>query len=167
MGKRGFQKISEKQFLKDFHQVQKCKTLYSQVKLPIRKTKNAAGYDFFSVTDNYINSKSSVIIPTGIKAYMEEDELLSIYIRSSLGFKSNVRLMNQVGIIDADYYNNKDNEGHIFIALENHGSKDVLIKKGEAFAQGVFSKYLISENDSATDIREGGVGSTNWRRTNE
>ena len=92
---------------------------------------------------------------------MNENEFLGIYIRSSLGFKYNIRMCNQVGIIDADYYNNKDNEGHIFVCLQNKSDKKVVIKKGDRFVQGIFMSYLITDDDSATDTRNGGIGSTN------
>ncbi len=160
MGKRGFEKISKEQFEKDFNNHENLNALYNQIKLPFRKTIGSAGYDFFAVTDYIIKKGQTIIMPTGIKAYMESDEWLAIYIRSSFGFKYNIRLMNQVGIIDSDYYDNKDNEGHIYIALENQGSMDKQIFKGESFAQGVFSKYLVAENDRATNIRDGGIGST-------
>ena len=81
--------------------------------------------------------------------------------RSSVGFKYNVRLTNQVGIIDHDYYNNEDNEGHMWFSLQNHGDKDFIVKKGQAFAQGIFMKYLVTDDDNVSKIRESGIGSTN------
>ena len=86
-------------------------------------------------------------IPTGIKAYMKEDEFLMIIVRSSTGFKYNVRLVNQVGIIDQDYYNNKDNEGHMWVKLQNEGDKEYVVKKGEGFAQCLFANYLTVSNE--------------------
>ena len=98
---------------------------------------------------------------------MHYDEVLLIVVRSSMGFKYNVRLTNQVGVIDSDFYNNIDNEGHFFVSLQNEGDKDFVIKKGEAFAQGIFIKYLISDDDTASEIRKGGLGSTNKRKDDE
>lgn len=69
-----------------------------------------------------------------------------------MGFKYNIRLVNQVGIIDADYYNNKDNEGHIFIKIQNEGNETVKLKAGEAIAQGIFIKYLTTESDNNLGI---------------
>lgn len=101
-------------------------------------------------------------MPTGLKAYMEADEVLFLYIRSSLAIKKHLVLMNQVGVIDADYYNNPDNEGHIQIVLFNMGNDTVTIPKGTRIAQAVFSKYLTIAGDASGvgDKRNGGFGST-------
>ena len=153
---RKFERISEKEFLKDVSNGN-----YEDILLPKRSTKNSAGYDFYSLYDITIKPNEIVKIPTGIKVCMNENEFLGIFIRSSLGFKYNIRMCNQVGIIDADYYNNKDNEGHIFVCLQNHGDKDFVIKKGDRFVQGIFMPFLITDNDSTTSRRIGGIGSTN------
>ncbi len=158
---RGFEKISYEQFKKD---IAEDKFVYNNYKLPVRKTKVSAGYDFFALEDFILKPGEIKTIPTGYKVYMNSDELLYIYVRSSTGFKYNVRMCNQVGVIDSDYYNNIDNEGHMFVKLENHGKKDYIVKKGESYAQGVFSKYLIVDNeDEITTDRTGGIGSTNER----
>ena len=153
---RKFERISEKEFLKDVSNGN-----YEDILLPKRSTKNSAGYDFYSLYDFTIKSNEIVKIPTGIKVCMNENEFLGIFIRSSLGFKYNIRMCNQVGIIDTDYYNNKDNEGHIFVCLQNHGDKDFVIKKGDRFVQGIFMPFLITDDDSTTSRRIGGIGSTN------
>ena len=153
---RKFEKISEKEFLKDVSNGN-----YEDILLPKRSTKNSAGYDFYSLYDITIKPNEIVKIPTGIKVCMNENEFLGIFIRSSLGFKYNIRMCNQVGIIDADYYNNKDNEGHIFVCLQNHGDKDFVIKKGDRFVQGIFMPFLITDDDNTTSRRIGGIGSTN------
>ena len=153
---RKFERISEKEFLKDVSNGN-----YEDILLPKRSTKNSAGYDFYSLYDFTIKSNEIVKIPTGIKVCMNENEFLGIFIRSSLEFKCNIRMCNQVGIIDADYYNNKDNEGHIFVCLQNHGDKDFVIKKGDRFVQGIFMPFLITDDDNTTSRRIGGIGSTN------
>ena len=153
---RKFEKISKDNF---FNSVPNGN--YEDIILPKRSTKNSAGYDFYSLYDITIKPNERVVIPTGIKVCMNENEFLGIYIRSSLGFKYNIRMCNQVGIIDADYYNNKDNEGHIFVCLQNESDKEVVIKKGDRFVQGIFIPYLITDDDNTTDLREGGIGSTN------
>lgn len=92
---------------------------------------------------------------------MQDDEFLAIILRSSIGFKYNVRLCNQMGIIDADYYNNDKNEGHIFVALQNEGSEVWKVKKRERFAQGIFLKYFITDDEKDNLMeRKGGIGST-------
>ena len=84
-----------------------------------------------------------------------------IVVRSSMGFKYNVRLKNQVGVIDSDYYNNPSNEGHMFIALQNEGTKAYTIKRGDAICQGIFISYLKVDDDISEEKRVSGIGSTN------
>lgn len=130
-------------------------------KLPYRGTKHSAGYDFTSPIDITIQPHSMAKIPTGIKAAMGDNEILSIYPRSSIGFKTGIRLANTVGIVDSDYYNNNDNEGHIFIKFYNPTDNLYVINTGEKIAQGIFTKYLTvdDENEINTE-RAGGLGST-------
>lgn len=146
---RDFEKISFKQFSKD---VKDDKELYRNYKLPSRNSNKAAGYDFYLIEDIEMKPGDIVKISTGIKAHFEEDEVLMIFVRSSTGFKYNIRLVNQVGIIDADYYNNRDNEGHIFIKLQNEGDKTVSFKKGDHLAQGIFLKYLLTDSDDNNNV---------------
>ena len=87
--------------------------------MPVRKTKTSAGYDICVPEDVALLPGRMVMVPTGVKAYMQEDEFLGVHIRSSMAIKKGIRLVNNVGIIDADYYNNPDNEGHIMLALVN------------------------------------------------
>jgi len=152
---RKFEVISREQFDKDISNGK-----YEDVLLPVRKTKYSAGYDFLAVEDILINPGDVKKIPTGIKVSVNDDEFLAIYVRSSLGIKYNIRMCNQTGIIDKDYYNNMDNEGHIWICLENRGFESYLIKKGTGFAQGVFMKYLLTDDDECDVLRVGGIGST-------
>ena len=154
---RKFALISEEQFEKDLKEV--CE--YSDLSLPTRSTKHSAGYDFKSPIEFTLNPGESKKVPTGIKASMNEDEFLAILVRSSMGFKYNIRLCNQVGIVDSDYYNNPDNEGHIFIKIQNEGKEALTINKGDRFAQGIFMNYLITDDDMAFGERTGGFGSTN------
>lgn len=155
---RKFEKISEEQFKKDFADFD---TKYSEIILPVRKTMYSAGYDFYLPFDIMLESNQIIRIPTGIKVQMNEDEFLGIYVRGSIGFKYNIRMCNQVGIVDADYYNNNDNEGHIFIKLQNESEKNVSLKKGDRIVQGIFQKYYIVDDDDAEEKRKGGFGSTN------
>ena len=154
---RKFELISEEQFEKDLKEV--CE--YSDLSLPTRSTKHSAGYDFKSPIEFTLNPGESKKVPTGIKASMNEDEFLAILVRSSMGFKYNIRLCNQVGIVDSDYYNNPDNEGHIFVKIQNEGKEAITINKGDRFAQGIFMNFLITDDDVAFGDRTGGFGSTN------
>lgn len=157
-----FEKVSKSQFEEawlDSFGVNE--SVYDEIKLPKRATKGSAGYDFFSPLDFSLCPGESIKIPTGIRAYIEDGWVLKIYPRSGLGFKFRLQLNNTVGIIDSDYYNS-DNEGHIFIKITNDSkeSKTVSIKKGEAFAQGIFLEYGITFDDDTDEIRNGGLGST-------
>ena len=134
------------------------------INLPVRKTKYAAGYDFEAAEDTVVPSfkkgMNPTLISTGIKAYMQEDEMLCIYNRSSNPKKKGLILANSVGIIDKDYYGNPDNDGHIMFAFYNIKEEDILIKKGECIGQGIFEKYLLTDDDEASGDRMGGFGST-------
>ena len=135
-----------------------------QINLPIRKTKYSAGYDIEAAEDTVIPSfkkgMAPTLIKTGIKAYMQDDEFLALYNRSSNPKKKGLILANSVGIIDKDYYENPDNDGHIMFAFYNIKEEDVVIKKGEAIGQGIFQKFFAIDNDSAEGERVGGFGST-------
>lgn len=153
---RKFEKVSREIFERDI-----IDSDYDDLILPKRGIKYSAGYDFYSPISFTLMPGERKVIPTGIKVRMEDNEFLAIYVRSSLGFKWDTRMCNQVGIIDADYYGNSENEGHIFVCLKNEGDKEVNINKGDRFVQGIFTPYLITDDDSATGNREGGIGSTN------
>lgn len=156
---RKFEKISFEQFIKD---ISENKKLYEEYILPYRTTTFSAGYDFKAIEGFTLQPGEIKKIPTGYKVIMNEDEALFIYVRSSMGFKYNVRMCNQVGIIESDYYNNDSNEGHIWVALQNHGEKEYEVKQGDSYAQGVFQKFLIVDNEENKNIkRKGGIGSTN------
>ena len=158
---RKFEVISINQFNKDFKDID---TKYDDIIIPKRSTKFSAGYDFYMPYDLTIKKNEVVLIPTGIKVMLNPDEFLGIYIRSSLGFKYNLRMCNQVGIVDSDYYNNTSNEGHIFVKLKNEGDNDIILKKHDRYVQGIIQKYYIVDNEKEIeDIRVGGIGSSGRR----
>ncbi len=132
---------------------------YADLKLPRRATTESAGYDFFAPTKITIVPQQTVTIATGIRVLMPPNWCLMIFPRSGLGFKYRLKLNNTVGIIDADY-SQSDNEGHIFVRMTNEGNTDLVIEKGTAFAQGIFTHYLLTEDDCVTETRNGGLGST-------
>jgi dUTP pyrophosphatase len=163
MGKRGFEKVSLKVFdskLKE--KIPNTKEVYESMMMPERATSHSAGYDIFSVLNFSLAPGKSIVVPTGLKAYMQKDEYLAIHVRSSAGFKYGIALKNQVGIVDADYYNNSDNEGHILIAFTNFSDREWIIKKDDAIAQAIFNQYFIADGDSLNTEkkRNGGIGST-------
>lgn len=141
---RKFEKTSFEQFKKD---IIDDKKLYDEYNLPKRSTEYAAGYDFEAIEPFTIKPGEIKKIPTGIKATMENDEVLLLIVRSSQGFTYNLRMCNQVGVIDKDYFNNKDNEGHIWIKLKNQGDKDYVVSKHDRIIQGLFIKYLLTDDD--------------------
>ena len=159
---RKFEKVSIDEFSKYYD-----KKLYEEYDLPKRMTAYSAGYDFLAIEGFTIKPGEIKKIPTGYKATFGTDEMLMILVRSSMGFKYNVRMTNQVGIIESDYYNNIDNEGHMFVSLQNEGDRDFVVKKGEGYAQGIFTKFLICDDDITTNERQGGLGSTNKERNDE
>ena len=137
----------------------------SDIHLPYRKTKYSAGYDLEAAEDVIIPSfkkgMAPTMVKTGLKAYMQDDEMLLLYNRSSNPKKKGLILANSVGVVDKDYYGNSDNDGHIMFAFYNIKEEDILIKKGEAIGQAIFQKYFITDDDNAAGIRSGGFGSTN------
>lgn len=134
------------------------------INLPVRKTKHSAAYDIEAaeevVLPSFKKGVKPTLIPTGLKAYMQSDEVLLIVPRSSGPKKQGISFPHNVGVIDSDYYDNPDNEGHIFVQCINLKDEDVVIKKGEAVAQAIFQKYLTVDNDIAEGKRTGGFGST-------
>ena len=134
------------------------------INIPVRKTKLSAGYDIEAAEDIVIPSfkvgTKPTLIKTGLKCYMENDEYLMLVNRSSNPVKRGLVLANSVGIIDADYYNNPDNDGHLMYAFYNYSKEDITIKKGDTIGQAIFMKYLLVDNDSSNGERKGGFGST-------
>lgn len=100
------------------------------------------------------------LVPTGLKCKLDPNTYLELSVRSSTPLKTWLILANGVGVIDADYYNNSDNEGHIYLQLINLAPFDIKIKKGEFIGQGIIKPYLTTEDDKAIGERTGGFGST-------
>lgn len=144
-----FYKVSSSQFNRDG---------YENIVLPRRATAGSAGYDFIAPYDFTLEPGGETVIDTGIRARIADGWVLVILPRSGSGFKFGVRLANTAGVIDSDYFN-ADNEGHIKIKLIG-GSKTYSVKAGDAFAQGIFLPYGITEDDECVAERHGGFGST-------
>lgn len=162
-----FHKVSKEQFIADYKDTfnivdeESILPIYDAIVLPKRATKGSAGYDFYSPIDFTLAPGKTIKIPTGIRVSIDESWVLGIYPRSGLGFKYRLQMNNTVGIIDSDYFYS-DNEGHIFIKMTNDSNegKTVTITKWQGFAQGIFFEYGIVEDDDATEVRNGGFGST-------
>ena len=167
---RYFEKISLKEFVRavkeyngDKFSDEEIEIMYNGLPFPCRSTRNAGGYDFFAPYDFVLKPGDTIIVPTGFRVHMNDDEIFNLFVRSGTGFKYNVRLSNQVGIIDSDYYGNETNEGHMLVSFTNHGDK-VWENKGlvSRIAQGIFMPYYKTFDDNnINDVRKSGFGSTN------
>ena len=142
---------------------EKVKRITEEIELPIRSTLNSAGYDFFAIEDDVIPAKTIKIIMTGIKCELMPDMMLVLANRSSNPSKKGLVLINGIGVVDADYYGNADNDGEIGFAFYNMKDEDVNIKKGEKLGQGIIVNFIKTENDyisNPRNTRAGGFGST-------
>lgn len=103
-----------------------------------------------------------VHVHTGIKACMCDDEVLELYNRSSNPVKLGLVLSNSVGVVDSDYFENKENDGEISFAFYNFSYEDVTIHEGDRIGQGVFKKFLRPTTNIRVrdEERVGGYGST-------
>ena len=128
--------------------------------LPKRETAHAAGYDLKAAETIQLAPGEIKLIPTGVKAYMQANEVLYLYDRSSNPRKKGLVLINSVGVIDGDYYGNSANEGHIYAQMKNITSETVVVAAGERIVQAVFAPFLLADGDVATGQRTGGFGST-------
>ena len=131
-----------------------------EIQLPTRGSKISAGYDFYLPCDLILQPGEKTCVWSDVKAYMQEGEVLMVHVRSSIGIKKGLMLSNITGVIDADYYNNPDNDGNIGIALYNYSNETVELQKGERVCQGVFIPFLVADNGNTDKERTGGIGST-------
>lgn len=133
------------------------------INIPVRKTKYSAGYDVEAAEDvvipPYKLGIKPTLVPTGLKAYCMEDEWIMLVNRSS-GPKKGIILPNSIGVVDHDYYNNIDNDGHFYFQFWNFKDEDLVIHKGDVIGQAIFQKYLVIDDDNADGERVGGFGST-------
>jgi dUTP pyrophosphatase len=166
-----FEKVSYEQFKKDVLKASKdwadfdsshIKDIYDNIKLPKRATDGSAGYDFFNPCDMYMRKHQTVKFPTGIRVKMPKNVVLLLFPRSSLGFKYRLQLDNTIGVIDSDYYYS-DNEGHMWCKFTKNEDKELYLHSGDAYMQGIFMNYLLTDDDYKDDkkVRNGGFGSTN------
>ena len=164
-----FEKVTLEQFehdwLKQFPKDQeRVKEIYEGIALPKRATKGSAGYDFTIPKNLVLGPKETVLIPTGIRAKIENGYVLVLFPRSSLGFRYRMQLDNTAGIIDADYYE-ADNQGHIMCKITNDSLTDQVmeLKAGQGFVQGIFLQFGTVEDDDVQTQRTGGFGSTDGK----
>lgn len=142
---------------------EKVKRIKEDVKLPERSTLNSAGYDFFALDDVCFPAETITRVFTGVKCELMPNQVLILANRSSNPSKKGLILLNGIGVIDADYYGNPDNDGEIAFEFYNMLNEDVEIKKGEKLGQGVILKFDKTEDDYISNpykTRTGGFGST-------
>lgn len=166
-----FYKVSFDQFLKDWvdtfnldsnnvETVIEVRKVWDSIKLPRRKTKYSAGHDISIPFDAVVAPNETLKIPTGLRCKMDEDYVMLIFPRSSLGIKKNMYITNTIPVIDSDYFE-ADNEGHIFLCVKNGGDNILELKNGDAIVQSVFLPYGITDDEVVLKKRVGGIGSTN------
>ena len=131
-----------------------------EIQLPTRGSKISAGYDFYLPCDLILQPGEKTCVWSDVKAYMQEGEVLMLHVRSSIGIKKGLMLSNITGVIDADFFNNPNNDGNIGIALYNYSNETVELKHGERICQGVFIPFLVADNGNTDKERVGGIGST-------
>ena len=165
-----FYKVSFEQFKVDWVDTfeegdEDIQAIYDSIRLPERATAGSAGYDFFAPRAFVIKPGETIKIPTGIRAEIDEGWVLTLFPRSSLGFKYRLQLNNTVGIIDSDYFYS-DNEGHMFIKITNDSNEDKTLElpRGAGFVQGIFLPFGITVDDETKGLRNGGFGSTDKGR---
>lgn len=153
--------------MRKFSRVKEASMKFPEIetKLPDRADNHSAGYDFYSKENYVLKPGESHIFWSDVKALMWFDNVLHLYTRSGNGTKRGIVLRNNVGIIDASYANNPTNDGNIGICLYNSGAEDFEVKTGDRIAQGVFVRYLITEDDrylvsDEKATRTGGFGSS-------
>ena len=161
-----FEKVNIEQFAMDvvdifdtFYSVEEIQDMYDSIELPVRATKYSAGHDIKIPFAKALNPNETLKIPTGIRCKMDENYVMFIFPRSSLGIKKGMVIMNTVPVIDGDYYN-ADNEGHIFICIKNTSEKPLILNKNDAITQAVFVPFGVADDREVTTERVGGIGST-------
>lgn len=164
-----FYKVSWKQFYKDTKDIlctftnEEIKELYNQIIIPSRKTKSSAGHDMCVPFNVKVMPGDTFKIPTGIRCWMQEDNVMLIFPRSSLGIKKNMSITNTIPVIDADYYE-AENEGHIIVCIKNNGIEPLYLNQGDAIVQCVFINYGVADEEEIINKRTGGIGSTDCIR---
>ena len=139
---------------------EKVNKITEDIKLPERSTLNSAGYDFFAIEDVTIPAKKLTRVMTGVKCELMSNQVLILANRSSNPSKKGLILANGIGVVDADYYGNPDNDGEMGFEFYNILDEDIVIKKGEKLGQGIIMKFDKTEDDYVIKTRESGWGST-------
>lgn len=165
-----FTKVSFEQFMKDCEVIlgdvylDKIKMdclaeKYKNLNIPKRSTAYSAGHDISTPFNIKLSPHQSITIPTGLRCEMDEDYVMLIFPRSSLGIKKGMMIANTVPVVDADYAY-ADNEGHIFICIKNNGGDMLELKTGDKIVQAVFVPFGVADEEEVTAERTGGIGST-------
>lgn len=160
-----FEKVSFEQFRKDWIDTfgekknVDIKEIYDNIKLPKRATKGSAGHDISIPFTTSIDPGYTLKIPTGIRCKMDNNYVMLVFPRSSLGIKKGMVILNTIPVIDGDYYE-ADNEGHIFICIKNTSNNTMLLNAGDNIVQAIFIEYGVADTNCIKTKRTGGIGST-------
>lgn len=157
-----FEKISYDQWHKDHGDDSEgiSDKLFESIPLPKRSSAGSAGYDIHTPYAFTLKPGEDIKVPTGLKCKIKNGWFLMAVPRSGMGFKYYARLANTVGVIDSDYYNNENNEGHMFVKIRNEGDKDIVVEKFDRICQMIFVPFGITEDDDCDTERTGGFGSS-------
>ena len=129
-------------------------------------TSRAVTLDEVATATKKLKAKPT-LVSTGMKCKLDPGTYLELSVRSSCPLKHWLILANGVGIIDADYYNNSDNEGEIFFQIINLSPFSIILRKGDTIGQGIIKKYMTTIDDEANGNRSGGFGSTDMGHSDE
>lgn len=132
------------------------------VPLPHRATQDSAGYDIYTPVKVVLKPGEAIELLAGFKIYLEKRDVFLVMPRSSYG-RRGLMFTTTIGVIDADYVDNPDNEGEVHLFLKNMGDETIVIERGDRVAQGLIIKYKVTDDDAAGGKRKGGVGSTGVR----
>lgn len=138
----------------------KFKKLDDRATIPVRATRQSAGYDLCALNRGRVPKGERLLVPTGITWETEPYSSLVGFIkpRSGLAYKNGIDIL--AGVIDADYRND------IGVILYNTGDLDFYFDAGSRIAQLVVLQFFMTDEDGdqviqdAMEERDGGFGST-------
>lgn len=127
--------------------------------VPKYETSLAAGADLFAATDMVILPFERVAIPLNIKFAIPDDMEIQIRARSGLSLRTDLKISNSIGTIDADSIDN------ISVILENEynisslpyqiaNDSSILTDLKENYTQIKLRDYLTSKGESVFAFEE-------------
>lgn len=139
----------------------KIKRIDKKLPLPVYQTSGSVGCDLVSRIDMTISPKSLGRIPANVIIETPKGYMFAVASRGSTPFKKGLLPPHGLGIGDQDFCGPED-EYHI--PVYNFTDEDVLVKKGERVAQGIFVPIEVVEWEEVEsmdhNINRGSFGST-------